>query len=241
MRPSIGPFAALVVVSLFVGLALSAPARHLSSQSNQAAQQFDEPKTEIAAKKAPLSVMGIHAGMTDQHVLAIIKARGLPILQIRRSDSLLVEISRKLGLPKRELTYVSAIVTRSDNTLPSLTVDFCENLPDRPGIGVCCQIEYVKKLDKVARLNPTAVAQQFRDALVKRYGEPSHVYEGNGAEWGAEMEPGTGDRLNAGWSSTDYGITLYASSVQERSREGAEFLRDQMLKNLPVPKLDFDF
>jgi len=191
-------------------------------------------KNKVAAK-APFAVRDIKPGMTDGEVLRIIKAHGSPIHQIHRRDSLLVEIARKLGKPRYELTYVNQIRTRD-----GLDVRLCEDLPKRPGIGVCYDIRYNKEHDKVARLNPEAAELQLRKALVNRYGEPSEE-NGRWAKWVSEAGTDNETSLGAAWSTSGYGIGVSANIFQLRSNKGAELLRDQALKNLPVPKVELDF
>lgn len=187
------------------------------------------------AAKAPFAVRDIKPGMTDGEVLRIIKAHRSPIHQIHRSDSLLVEIARKLGKPRYELTFVNQIRTRD-----GLDVRLCEDLPKRPGIGICYSIRYNKEHDKVARLNPEAAERQLREALVNRYGEPSEE-DSRWANWVSEAGTDNETSLGATWSTSGYGIGLSANIFQIRSNKGAELLRDQALKNLPVPKVELDF
>jgi hypothetical protein len=191
-------------------------------------------KNKIAAK-SPFAVRDIKPGMTDGEVLRIIKAHRSPIHQIHRSDSLLVEIARKLGKPRYELTYVNQIRTRD-----GLDVRLCEDLPKRPGIGICYDIRYHKEHDKVARLNPEAAERQLRQALVNRYGKPSEE-DIRWAKWISEAGTDNETSLGATWNTSGYGIGLSANIFQLRSNKGAELLRDQALKNLPVPKVELDF
>jgi hypothetical protein len=192
-------------------------------------------KEKKVAAKATFAVRGVKPGMTDGEALRIIKSHGSPILQIRRDDSLQVEIGRKLGKPEYNLTYVDEIVTRD-----GLHVRFCEDLPKRPGIGICYEIQYNKEHDKVARLNPEAAARQLREALVIRYGEPSEE-DSRWAKWVSEAGTDNETSLGATWNTSGYGIGVSANIFQLRSNKGAELLRDQALKNLPVPKVELDF
>ena len=189
-------------------------------------------------KKEPraLSVMGVRLGMTGKEVVAILKSQGMLIRHISRSDSATVRLAKKFGQPNPQLKYVTRILASPRTGSPFVNVQFCEDLPNRPGVGIVYRLTYRKKLSRNAQLQPKESYRQFRAALVKRFGEPS----GDGLVWKRNAGTSNVSRLIATCGSIFY-IEMKSSSLCKRSSDGERLLEQKMLKKLPKPKLELDF
>jgi hypothetical protein len=142
------------------------------------------------AAKAPFALCDIQIGMTDREVARVFKRKELQVSEkdVEYDDS---AMNKFAGARKQQfVTQVKAYrvdVAATPTPVPSgfresrlfpkppshpvvtrIEVGFKEDLPDRPGVGVCTSVDYSKQLEGNPNLGP--LAQQAIDDLIARHG-----------------------------------------------------------------------
>lgn len=194
-----------------------------------------------AAAPEPLAILGIRPGMTVQEIVPIIRSRGFTVSEPHKTSSALSNLP---GMYNRADKYIFVHVLsakRQDGPVEThLEVILREDLPERPGVGVCSRVSFVKKNRRVRNYQGEFVAnqlpawfEQVREELIRRYGQPDEERD-NSISFGDDDS----EKLAAEVSSEYLSIRLTSQNIERRSKQGAEILREKPRPQAPKLKID---
>ncbi len=124
------------------------------------------------AAKAPLALCDITIGMTDREVARVFERKGLRVTKdmVNYENSAMNKFAGA-----RQQQFVEEVAFYRFETgfqvRTYITVEFMEDLPDRPGVGVCTSVKYKKEFHpNSGDLNVEPLAQRAIDDLIARHG-----------------------------------------------------------------------
>jgi hypothetical protein len=191
--------------------------------------------SEKAGATEPFAVFGIKAGMTIQETITTLKSRGINVGGVSPMESVLRRIPQFEHIADRYRLGRGFQAHRQDGEILTLiSVGFCEDLPDRPGVGVCTRASFTKWYQGDGKPDLTSWFRQAREELVKRYGEPADERE-SFISFGDDDS----EKLTAELSLGQLEIQLESREVKRRCEKGQETILARFRPAAPDLKVDF--
>jgi hypothetical protein len=189
------------------------------------------------AAAGTFSICGIKAGMAFHEIVPILKARGMRLHKPHQIASFLNNSHLNNGATQG-LSYVAdAVADRKDGqVLTELDIHFREDLPDRPGVGICDEVTFTKYYEGKGSPDLSPWFRQARNELVQRYGPPKDSDDDeNSAKWRHHDS----ESLYVSLSGRKVTVCLESMDVYRRRAKGEKILVERFRPSAPEIKVDF--